>query len=199
MTDRPSDRETHTALSKNMTAFDDPVIRAAIAGDKQAFAALFDKHYDLIYRIALQYTRNQTDAQDIAQDTCVKLARKLGCCRFESKFTTWLYRLTLNTAKDWQRKACRRYEKSWPEEFDPVGPEATPERRAITREFLRAVEDLPEKLKSAVLLVFRDGLSHGQAADSLGCAETTVSWRIHEARKVLSRQWQHEDLGNSHA
>ena len=199
MTDRLTDRDTHTKLSNRSSSFDDPLIRAAMAGDRQAFATLFDKHYDLIYRIALHHTRNQTDAQDIAQDTCVKLARKLNSYRFESKFTTWLYRLTLNTAKDWQRKACRRYERSWPEEFDPVGHEATPERNAITREFLGAVERLPEKLKSAVLLVFRDGLSHGQAADSLGCAETTVSWRIHEARKVLSQQWHDEDLGNSHA
>ena len=98
--------------------FEDPVIRAAIAGDRQAFATLFDRHYDLIYRIALQYTRNQPDAEDIAQETCVKLARKLHSYRFKSKFTTWLYRLTLDTAKDWQRKACHKYEKSWPEGFD---------------------------------------------------------------------------------
>lgn len=195
MTDRLTDQNNNTKLS----TYDDPLIRDAMAGDRHAFAALFDKHYDLIYRIALHHSRNQTDAQDIAQDTCVKLARKLNSYRFESKFTTWLYRLTLNTAKDWQRKACRRYERAWPEEFDPVGHEATPERRAITREFLGAVEQLPEKLKSAVLLVFRDGLSHSQAANSLGCAETTISWRIHEARKVLAQLSNDEDLGNSHA
>lgn len=203
MTDSDRAKRQYTdqdAQSSGRLKFEDPVIRAAIAGDRQAFATLFDQHYDLIYRIALQYTRNQTDAEDIAQETCVKLARKLHLYRFESKFTTWLYRLTLNTAKDWQSKACRRYEKEWPEGFDIAGSAPSPERRAITREALGAIEHLPQKLKAAVLLVFRDGLSHSQAAQALDCAETTVSWRIHEARKVLLAQEQDEDeMRNSHA
>jgi RNA polymerase sigma-70 factor, ECF subfamily len=178
---------------------DAPLIRAAIKGDRQAFAALFDRHYDLIYRVALKYTRKPADAEDIAQETCVKLARKLQTYRFESKFTTWLYRLTLNTAKDWQRKAYRRYEKAWPEDFDIAATATSPERHAIAHETLGAIEDLPGKLKAAVLLVFRDGLSHSQAAHALGCAETTVSWRIHEARKVLAAQDHEENMGNSHA
>lgn len=188
-----------TALAEEKTKpIDDPVIHAAIAGDRAAFAALFDRHYDLIYRVAFQYTRKQADAEDIAQETCVKLARKIHLYRFESKFTTWLYRLTLNTAKDWQRKAHRRYETAWPEEFDVAAPATSPERNAIAHETLAAIEGLPRKLKAAVLLVFKDGLSHSQAADALGCAESTVSWRIHEARKVLARQHS-EDMENSHA
>lgn len=189
-----------TAPADNETKpFYDPIIQAAITGDRQAFATLFDHHYDLIYRVALQYTRKQADAEDIAQETSVKLARKLQTYRFESKFTTWLYRLTLNTAKDWQRKAYRRYEKSWPEDFDIAAPASSPERHAIAHEALSAIESLPKKLKAAVLLVFKDGLSHSQAAEALGCAETTVSWRIHEARKVLAAQDDEENIGNSHA
>ena len=181
------------------TPFDDPMVRAAMSGDRNAFAALFDQHYELIYRVAFQYTRNRSDAEDVAQETCVKLARHLSSYRFESKFTTWLYRLTLNTAKDLHRKACRKYERAMPDGFDGPGKQPTPERIALTREFIKTVEALPEKLKAAVLLVFRDGLSHRQAADALGCAETTVSWRIHEARKVLARQLNDEDMGSSHA
>lgn len=68
--------------------------------------------------------------------------------------------MTLNTAKDWHRKAYRKREHPWPEAFDVAGPDPSPERVALTREALKTVEALPEKLKAAVLLVFRDGLSH---------------------------------------
>lgn len=174
----------------NAEPFNDPqlstTLRAAIAGDRAAFTALFEAHYDLIYRIAFKYARNPDHAEDIAQETCVKLARKLGTYRFDAKFSTWLYRLTLNTAKDWHRKAYRRRETSWPEDFDICATAPSPERQSSTRELLGLVETLPKKLRAAVVLVFRDGLSHSQAASALGCAETTISWRIHEARKTLS-------------
>lgn len=174
-------------------------LRAAINGDRAAFATLVECHYDLIYRIAFKYVRNPDQAEDIAQDTCVKLARKLATYRFDAKFSTWLYRLTLNTAKDWHRKAYRRHESSWPENFDVSASTPSPERQTSTRELLGLVERLPKKLRDAVVLVFRDGLSHSQAASTLGCAEATVSWRIHEARKTLSSISDPVDPGPRHA
>lgn len=176
-----------SSLGKTPRPFiDESTIQAAVSGDRTAFAELLDTHYDLIYRIAFSYIRDPDQAADITQDTCVKLARKLSSYRFDAKFSTWLYRLTINAAKDWQRKAHRKHEKSWPEDFDTVASTPTPERQTATRELLSMVESLPRKLRDTVVLVFRDGLTHGQAASALGCAETTVSWRIHEARKVLS-------------
>lgn len=190
-------------IKREKALFNDPdlsaTLHAAMAGDRAAFATLFDAHYDLIYRIAFKYIRNPDHAEDIAQETCVKLARKLDTYHFEAKFTTWLYRLTINTAKDWQRKAYRKHEKSWPEDFDVVAPTPTPERQTATREILGIVETLPKKLRDAVVLVFCDGLSHSQAALKLGCAETTVSWRIHEARKALASTLDTTDTGHRHA
>lgn len=181
---------THKANGPARPVFDDAATRAtleaAMSGNRAAFTTLFETHYDLIYRIAFKYSRNPDHAADIAQETCVKLARKLNSYRFDAKFSTWLYRLTINTAKDWQSKAYRKHENSWPEGFDVAVATPTPERQTSTRELLSLVERLPRKLKDAVLLVFRDGLSHGQAAAALGCAETTISWRIHEARKALT-------------
>ena len=165
---------------------DATLIAQAQRGDRAAFSELIDRHYDLIYRIAYHQLRNAEDAADVAQDTCVKLAAKLHSFRFESKFSTWLYRLTANTAKDWQRRSLRRREQSLPEHQDFKAPGPTPEREVSVRQGLAAIEALPDKLKAAVLLVFRDGLNHREAAEQLGCAETTVSWRIHEARKLLA-------------
>lgn len=161
-------------------------IEAASAGDRAAFAALINSHYELIYRIAFKHVRKHDQAEDIAQETCVKLARKLPSFNFDAQFTTWLYRLTVNTAIDWQRKAHRKHERNWPKDFDRPTAAPSPERQTATKELIGLVESLPRKLRDAVLLVFRDGLSHGQAAAQLGCAESTVSWRIHEARKALS-------------
>jgi len=176
-----------TSSDGKISAPDDTeLINAAQRGDRQAFATLIDRHYDLIYPIAYHHIRSAEDAADIAQDTCVKLASKLTSFRFESKFSTWLYRLTANTAKDWQRRTVRRREQALPEHQEFKAPGPSPERQVAAREGLAAIEALPEKLKAAVLLVFRDGLNHREAAEHLGCAETTVSWRIHEARKLLA-------------
>ncbi|MEQ9111642.1 MAG: RNA polymerase sigma factor [Rhodospirillaceae bacterium] len=169
------------------------LINSAIAGNRNAFTVLFDQHYELIYRIAFQMVRTQSDAEDIAQDTCIKMARKLHTYKFEANFTTWLYRLTQNTAKDWLRKAYRKHERPLPEGFDMAANMPSPERQAAARETLGLIDQLPRKIKAAVLLVFRDGLSHREAADTLGCAETTVSWRIHQARKILSDTLQPDD------
>jgi RNA polymerase sigma-70 factor (ECF subfamily) len=126
-------RERHD--QSDISRDDGLLIRDAMAGNRDAFAALFDRHYELIYCIAYRLTRNPTDAEDIAQETCLKLARKLNSYRFEARFTAWLYRLTLNTAKDWCRKAYRTRERAWPEDCDVSGADPSPERCAVTREF----------------------------------------------------------------
>lgn len=174
------------------------MLRRAVAGNREAFAAVFDAHYDFIYRVAYKFTQNPSDAEDVTQDTCLKLAKAISGYRFEASFTTWLFRLTANTAMDWHRKAYRKRELDWPTEFDPAVSTPSPEKRALTRELLRMIETLPTKLKNAVLLVFRDGLSHRQAAEELGCAESTVSWRVHKARKVLSRMIDTQEHEGSH-
>lgn len=99
-------RERHD--QSDISRDDGLLIRDAMAGNRDAFAALFDRHYELIYCIAYRLTRNPTDAEDIAQETYLKLARKLNSYRFEARFTAWLCRLTLNTAKDWCRRPIAR-------------------------------------------------------------------------------------------
>lgn len=177
---------TDTTASMPLPDLDAETLRRASAGDCQAFAAVFDTYYEFIYRVAFKHVGSKADAEDVAQETVVKLARKLGSYRFEARFSTWLYRLTANTAKDWLRKGYRKRELGWPETLDVASADPSPEHQAITRDILGTLERLPEKLREAVRLVFVDGLSHGQAAEHLGCAESTVSWRIHEARKVLT-------------
>ncbi len=168
---------------------DDALIRAAQAGDADAFEALLEAHYDTLYRFAYKWSGNPADAEDITQQACIKLARALSSYRFESAFTSWLYRVVVNCAKDWARAQGRHVG----EEFDAAVEQAAVERgagsshdvehRAFLWELLKKLDDLPEGIKETLLLVHAEGLTHGEAAAVLEVKESTVSWRLHEFRK----------------
>ena len=162
------------------------LVLLAQRGDRSAFAELIGQHYDLIYRTAYKWSGNRADAEDIAQDVCVKLGSVLGSFDNRSAFSSWLYRITLNAVRDMQRARTRRgrhvdaLAKVSPEDYPPDQEDAT-----AARELWTAVRALPEKQRDAVLLIYAEDLNHAAAADIMGCKETTVSWHIHEAKKTL--------------
>ena len=170
---------------------DEELVRRAQTGDPVAFRELLGRHYALIYKIAFAWSGRREDAQDIAQEVCLVLAMRLAGYRGESSFKTWLYRVTLNTAKDWIKGAGRHGARERPLDLADavVAAEPGPERRALGQDLWRVLESLPAKIKAAVILVCCEGLSHRQAAQALNCAETTVSWRLHRARKDLARRF----------
>jgi RNA polymerase sigma-70 factor, ECF subfamily len=84
-------------------ADDDRLVRLARAGDRSAFAALVERHYEFIYRVAWRWSASRPEAEDVAQEVCIRLAGAIGGFRGEGRFTTWLYALTLNAARDQQR------------------------------------------------------------------------------------------------
>ncbi|MCB1419670.1 MAG: RNA polymerase sigma factor, partial [Notoacmeibacter sp.] len=79
----------------------------AAAGSRAAFSRLVSENYDLIHRVALKWSGNRDDAEDIAQTVCVKLGQAIRSFRGEAKFSTWLYRLTINAAQDHHRARAR--------------------------------------------------------------------------------------------
>src|SRR4051812_20359607 len=81
----------------------DRLIRQAADGDADAFARLVEEHYMLIYKVAYKWCGRREDAEDVAQEVCIKLPEKLESYRFEAKFTSWLYRIVINAAKDYGR------------------------------------------------------------------------------------------------
>lgn len=171
---------------------DDNALIACIRnGDSRALETLLERHYDTMFRIAYRWCRSADDAEDVAQEACVDLARGILRFRGEAAFTTWLYRLVLNAARDWQRRETRirrreeRGEDAMTENVHDPSPDQ--EQQVFTRQLLDRIDDLPAKEKDAVFLVFGEDLSHREAAKVLECAETTISWRIHRARKRLAR------------
>lgn len=158
----------------------------AKAGDRDAFARLLERNYAFIYRTAYKWCGNQSDAEDIAQDVCVKLATILSSFDGRAAFSSWLYRVTLNMVRDMQRARSRR-DKRHTDFLDVTPPDAPADQEdaAAKGELWRAVRALPEKQRDAVLLIYAEELTHGAAAEILDVKESTVSWYVHKARKTL--------------
>lgn len=165
----------------------DSLIRAAQTGDRQAFAQLVAEAYDSIYRFAYRWCGNASDAEDVTQQACIKLAQSLGQFRFESAFSSWLYRLVINCAKDWQRSQGRHQHDDLELLADEVRPDQNAENRIYLQQVLRWLDTLSEGFKETALLVHAEGLTHAEAANILQIKESTVSWRLHEIRKQLQR------------
>lgn len=166
---------------------DEQLASAAAAGDRRAFAALTKRHYDRIYRLAWRWVGRRDVAEDIAQDTVIKLATSIRSFRSDSSFTTWLYRLAYSTTVD-KIRASQRIVALGPSQVAMLAEATdgrTPEDAVAGQELWAAVRRLPPQQRDAVLLVYGEDLTHQEAAAVMGCTEKTVSWHLFEARKRL--------------
>jgi RNA polymerase sigma-70 factor, ECF subfamily len=161
-------------------------------GDSDAFRALFEKYKDMVYSVALRYSGDPAVAQDIAQDTFLKLFSTIGSFRGDSNFDSWLYRLVVNSCFDLKRKTRR---------LTPLLDEVlsvlrTPDL-SVLDEVLRAelsahvrgvVDSLAPEHRMVVVLRYTQGLSYEEIAAILGCAPGTIASRLNRAHKVLARR-----------
>jgi RNA polymerase sigma-70 factor (ECF subfamily) len=167
-------------------ASDTELIGRARDGDEKAFGQLVERHYDFVHRVAYRWCGRKADAEDIAQDVCVRLGSAIRTYRGAGAFSTWLYTLTLNAARDMARKTARDTAKTEAYAVHAlIGGEAGPEPETQAEALWGAVRQLPDKQRDAVLLVYGEGLGHAAAADVMAISEATVSWHIHEAKKRL--------------
>ncbi|MEM8786374.1 MAG: RNA polymerase sigma factor [Pseudomonadota bacterium] len=174
---------THPAAP---AAPDTELIARACAGDRAAFEALLRRHYDLMFKVAYKWTGDRGEAEDVAQEVCIKVGETLSKYRGEAAFSTWLYRVTLNTVRDQQRGRARRDKLAGDvASVLPTHEAPAVETKLATADLWGAVRQLPDRQRDAVLLVYSEGLSHREAAGILGCSEKTVSWHLHEARGAL--------------
>jgi RNA polymerase sigma-70 factor (ECF subfamily) len=162
------------------------LIRRAQRGDRDAFSRLVEDHYALMFRFACRYCGARQDAEDVTQQACIKLAKSLAQFRFEAAFSTWLYRLVINCARDWQ-KSQREAQRAGLEEIPVSGDQ---ESTVLLRQVIDLVEQMGEGFRESVVLVLGLGHTHAEAAQILEVKESTVSWRLHEIRKRLNTQVQ---------
>jgi RNA polymerase sigma-70 factor (ECF subfamily) len=166
---------------------DQDLIRRAQAGDAASFASLVDLHYDTIHRFAWKWCGHSANAEDIAQLACIKLAGSLTQFRFQAAFTSWLYRLVISCAQDWQRGQRRHEHEELPED-QPDGDTSRTEDGIYLAQLLEQLDALGEGMKATALLVHAEGLSHAEAGAILGVSESTISWRVHTIRKELAQR-----------
>lgn len=177
---------------------DEQLIKQCQAGDSAAFETLLGSYYDTIYRIAFRWCQNQENAEDITQLVCMKLAKSIAQYRSQSSFTSWLYSIVINCAKDFYKSPTMhntREEQHEELEAHAGHSEDVASRRLYAQQILQHIEQLPADLQEPLILVFASGLNHRQAAQQLKIKESTVSWRIHEARKLLKQTFSSSDLG----
>ncbi len=161
------------------------LIRAAQAGDRQAFAALVEQYWDRLYRWLYHLTRDRHTAEDLAQEAFLKAFAHLARFQPDTNFRAWLFRIAHNAFAN-QYRAGRR-NGSLPE--DLPGPDRGPVAELLEQEALqrvaRALERLPAEFRGALLLRIEEGLSFRQIADVLGLTEETARWRVFKARQKL--------------
>jgi len=172
-----------------MTRTDDPdadLLSAAIAGDRNAFAALLDRHYDRVHALAWQLTGARSDAEDVAQEVCCLLAERIAGFRGEARFSTWLTSIVVNACRDLRRR--RRTFRGMTERLACVvglarGPDG---RDLVDAVWLQtAIGRLKPAFRETAVLVAGQQLTHAEAARVLGVAEATISWRMHKIRQQL--------------
>jgi RNA polymerase sigma-70 factor (ECF subfamily) len=177
----------------------EPLVAAAREGDRRAFDELVRRTHVETYTLALRLTAHEEDARDVVQETYLRAWRGIGSFRGDAQFTTWLYRITANTAYT----AVKRRRRHRAETLDTLlvepaetrldaQPEESAQQSALLDRLAVALDQLPPKLR--VLVVLKDvyGLSHEEIADELGISVSAAKVRLHRGRRKL-RDLLHDD------
>jgi RNA polymerase sigma-70 factor (ECF subfamily) len=173
-------------------------VRAAQAGDREAFDYLVERHKDLVYAVAYRFAKDPDLALDLSQNVFIRAYRGIKSFRGKSSFSTWLYRIAMNTCIDYTRKRSRSVDSlAVPEEVaeyagsepiaatPPAGPGALALSSELGEQIQQAIDQLPEYHKSVFVLYEIEGLSYKEIAEVVGCSIGTVMSRLHYARKKL--------------
>lgn len=181
---------------------DAALVQRVKQGEKSAFDLLVAKYQHKILNLVMRYVKDPSEAMDVAQEAFIKAYRAVPSFRGDSAFYTWLYRIAINTAKNHLVAARRRplsleAELSESEAFEPFAALRdldTPERLALTDEIGEAinsaVEDLPDELRTAILLREIEGMSYEEIAQAMDCPVGTVRSRIFRAREAIDKRIQ---------
>ncbi len=169
-------------------------------GDRAAFDILVARYQHKIIKLVTRYVRDPSEAMDVAQEAFLKAYKALPGFRGDSAFYTWMYRIAINTAKNYLVSAKRRpvdydLDLQDPEQYEMHGrlkTTDTPEHMVLTEEIRqtvnRAIEELPEDLRTAIMLREIEGMSYEEIATTMECPVGTVRSRIFRAREAIDRQ-----------
>ncbi len=180
---------------------DQELVERAQRGDKRAFELLVTKYQRKLARLLSRMVRDPAEIEDITQESFIKAYRALPQFRGESAFYTWLYRIAVNTAKNYLVSRGRKaptstgFDAEEAEGFDDAGllrdiatPEAELQTKQIAEAVNKAVEALPEELRTAITLREIEGLSYEEISQMMDCPIGTVRSRIFRAREAIAEK-----------
>lgn len=180
---------------------DQVLVERAQRGDQKAFALLVEKYQRRLMRLLSRFVRDAADLEDVTQDAFIKAYRALSGFRGESAFYTWLYRIGINTAKNYLVAQGKRPilaanraddEEDLPELGEQIPDFHTPESSMLNQEIIvavnRAVDALPDDLRTAITLREMEGLSYDEIAEVMDCPIGTVRSRIFRAREAIAAE-----------
>ena len=180
---------------------DQVLVERAQAGDKHAFEVLVQKYQRKLVRLLSRFVRDQSEVEDVAHEAFIKAYRALPSFRGDSAFYTWLYRIGINTAKNYLVAQGRRaptsteFDAQDAESFEDASqlrdintPESLLQSRQIGETINAAMEGLPDELRSAIVLREIDGLSYEEIAEAMSCPIGTVRSRIFRAREAVAEK-----------
>src|SRR6187399_1227852 len=184
--------------SRGMTRTDEELVARAQGGDVESFNQLIVRWERPIYALAYRVIGKEEDARDVCQDAFLRAYRALPGFKGQAKFSSWLYRIALNLCRDWIRRERRTPVAQAPEGVDLIelAGETSPSdsveelvaRREISRAVARAMADLPEEQRTAIILKEYHGLTFQEIADLVGCPLSTVKTRLYQGLTVLRRE-----------
>ena len=180
---------------------DRQLVERAQQGDKKAFGLLVDKYQRKLARLLSRFIRDPAEVEDVTQEAFIKAYRALPAFRGDSAFYTWLYRIGINTAKNYLMAMGRRAPTSTEveaedaegfEEGEQLRDINTPESLLLSKEIAETVnatiEKLPEELRKAIQMREIEGMSYEDIAQAMDCPIGTVRSRIFRAREAIAEQ-----------
>lgn len=173
--DLPADPESEPS--------DAELLVRARASNEAAFQQLFRRHYAAVRALAARILCDLGAAEDVAQETFVRLARRVDDWRDPAGLRSWLFRVAANLCRDHLRSKVRRSlrESDYLDLFVQNSPSNPPDALSV----VAAMASLPPEQREAIVLVYYENLSHPAAAQIAGCAPSTISWRIMLAKRKL--------------
>ena len=181
-----------------MPSTDEELVARSQGGDLDSFNQLVLRWERPIYALAYRVIGREEDARDVAQETFLRAFRALKGFKGQAKFSSWLYRITLNLCRDWIRRERRTPVVQAPEGVDVIelAGEATPSesiedlvsRHELGRVVGKAMSQLPEEQRTAIILKEYHGLTFQEIADLLDCPLSTVKTRLYQGLTVLRKQ-----------
>ena len=201
MSDGSTNNNASEGQVPNNREIDQAIVERAQRGDQQAFGMLVEKYQRKLGRLLSRMVRDQAEVEDVVQESFIKAYRALPNFRGDSAFYTWLYRIGINTAKNYLVSMGRRPQVSEDieiedaenfEDGDELRTLETPESSLMTKEIAQTVNDtmmaLPDELRTAITLRELEGLSYEEIATLMNCPIGTVRSRIFRARETIAEE-----------